>query len=183
MKILGIEGSPRNNGNTEKLVRTILDAAAESGADTRFFKLGKMNISPCLGCIGCRKDGKCVIDDDMQTVYEEMQTCDAIVLGSPVYMWQVTAQVKSFLDRLVPFLKPDFTTRLGTKTIVPVFTQGNPDKNAFKVYFDYLENLFSFLHFNVKSTLVATATRNKDDILLQTNLLEKAQAIGQALAG
>ena len=97
-------------------------------------------------------------------------------------MWQVTAQTKTFLDRLVLFLKPDFTSRLnGPKGLVLAFTQGNPDVNAFKTYFDYLENLFSFLHYDVRGTIVAAGTRQEDDILKQADVLEKARDMGMRL--
>jgi multimeric flavodoxin WrbA len=182
MKILGVEGSPRKNGNTEKLVKTILESASENGAKTKFYKLTEMNISLCLGCSNCRETGACVTNDDMQLLHEEIQTSGAIIIGSPVYMWQVSGQTKLFMDRLVPFIKPDYTTRLkGKKSIFMVFTQGNPDENSFKPYFEYLENLFFFLHYDVKGTIVATGTRDKDDILRQTDLLEKARGIGKNL--
>ena len=182
MKIIGVEGSPREDGNTEKLVKTILDSASENGAQTKFYKLTKMNISLCLGCFNCRETGVCVTNDDMQMLHEEIQTSDVIIIGSPVYMWQVSGQTKLFMDRLVPFIKPDFTTRLkGKKSIFWVFTQGNPDENAFKVYFEYLENLFSFLHYDVKGIIVATGTMDKNAILQQTDMLEKAREIGKKL--
>ena len=182
MKILGVEGSPRNNGNTEKLVKAILESASGNGAQTKFYKLVEMNISLCLGCFNCRETGTCVTNDDMQLLHEEIKATDVIVLGSPVYMWQVSGQTKLFMDRLVPFIKPDFTTRLkGKKSIFMVFTQGNPDENSFRTYFEYLENLFSFLHYDVKGTLVATGTRDKNDILQQTDMLEKAKEIGKKL--
>src|SRR5210317_235079 len=140
MKILGVEGSPRNNGNTEKLVKTILESASENGAKTKFYKLTEMNISLCLGCFNCRETGTCVANDDMQLLHEEIQASDVIIIGSPVYMWQVSGQTKLFMDRLVPFIKPDFTTRLkGKKRVFMVFTQGNPDEKSFKPYFEYLE--------------------------------------------
>ncbi|MFZ0483379.1 MAG: hypothetical protein WAL93_08330 [Desulfobacterales bacterium] len=63
-----------------------------------------------------------------------------------------------------------------------VFTQGNPDKIFFKPCFEYLEKLFSFLHYDVKGTLVATGTRDKNDYLDQTDVLEKARKIGKNLA-
>ncbi|MBU0986433.1 MAG: flavodoxin family protein [Proteobacteria bacterium] len=180
MKILGLEGSPRQNGNTEKLVKAILAGASENGAETKFYKLAAMNISLCLGCLKCREAGNCVTQDDMQLLHDEIQASDVIVLGSPVYMWQVSGQTKLFMDRLVPFIKPDFTTRLkGKKGILMAFTQGNPDEQSFKRYFEYLENLFSFLHFDVKGTIVATGTRDTNDILQQTALLEKAREIGK----
>ena len=182
MKILGLEGSPRKNGNTEKLVKAILDGATERGAETKFYKLAKMDISLCLGCFSCRETGACVTEDDMQLLHEEIQASDAIILGSPVYMWQVSGQTKLFMDRLVPFIKPDFTTRLkGKKSVFMVFTQGNPDEQSFKLYFEYLENLFSFLHYDVKGTMVATGTRDKNDILQQEDVLEKAREIGKNL--
>jgi multimeric flavodoxin WrbA len=182
MKILGLEGSSRENGNTEKLVKAILDSAKENGAEAKFYKLTKMNISLCLGCFNCRETGTCVTDDAMQFLLEEIQASDVIILGSPVYMWQVSGQTKLFMDRLVPFIKPDFTTRLkGKKRLFMVFTQGNPDKNIFKPYFEYLENLFSFLHYDVQGTIVATGTRDKNDILQQADVLEKARKIGKNL--
>jgi multimeric flavodoxin WrbA len=182
MKVIAVEGSPRKNGNTEKLVKTILESASGNGAETKFYKLIDMNIDHCLGCFNCRETGTCVTNDDMRVLHEEIQTSDVIILGSPVYMWQVSGQMKRFMDRLVPFIRPDFTTRLkGKKRIFMVFTQGNPDKDAFKPYFEYLENLFSFLHYEVKGTIVATGTRDKNDILQQTHVLEKAREIGKNL--
>ena len=183
MKILGLEGSHRENGNTEKLVKTILESAKENGADVNFYKLTKMNISLCLGCFNCRETGTCVTDDDMKFLLEEIQTSDGIILGSPVYMWQVTGQTKLFMDRLIPFIRPDLTTRLkGKKRLFMVFTQGNPDKKMFETYFEYLENLFSFLHYDVMGTIVAAGTRDTNDILQQTDVLEKARDIGKNLS-
>ena len=182
MKILGIDGSPRENGNTEKLVKSILQGAEANGAETRHYKVARMNISPCLGCMDCRESGICIHEDDMTPLYDEIQSSNAIVIGSPVYMWQVNAQTKTFLDRLVLFVKPDFSSRLnGPKGLVLAFTQGNPDAHAFKTYFDYLERLFSFLHYDVVETIVAAGTRQENDILQQPEVLEKARGIGMSL--
>ena len=182
MKILGIDGSPRENGNTETLVKAILQGAEANGAETRHYKVAGMNISPCLGCMDCRESGICIHEDDMTPLYDEIQSSDAMVIGSPVYMWQVSAQTKTFLDRLVLFVKPDFSTRLnGPKGLVLAFTQGNPDVHAFKTYFDYLENLFSFLHYDVKGTIVAAGTKQENDILQKADVLERAREIGMSL--
>ncbi|MCK8600522.1 flavodoxin family protein [Desulfoferrobacter suflitae] len=182
MKILGFEGSPRENGNTEKLVKTILEGAGEKGAETAYYKIARMRIAPCLGCMDCRTSGICIHEDDMTPLYDEIRSCDAMIIGSPIYMWQVNAQTKTFIDRLVLFVKPDFSTRLnGRKRMVLAFTQGNPDAGAFKTYFDYLEKLFTFLHYAVKGTIVAAGTRHLDDLLQQTEVLEKAKKIGMDL--
>ena len=68
----------------------------------------------------------------------------------------------------------------GTKSVFMAFTQGNPDEQSFKVYFEYLETLFSFLHYDVKGTFVAAGTRDKNDILQQAGVLEKAREIGKS---
>ncbi len=182
MKVLGLVGSPREGANTEKLVNAILEGAAENGAETKIYNLSKLDLNPCKGCMTCKIEGKCVIDDDMQELYEEVQAADAIVLGSPLYMWEITAQTKLFVDRLVAFIKPDFSTRLNMpKKFVLAYTQGNPDPTTFKPYFDYMEGLFSFMQFDVQGSIVAAGTREKDDILAQEAVLAKAKEMGMNL--
>lgn len=115
MKVIGLIGSPRSGGNTERLVQQILAGAAERGADTRSYSLATMKIAGCQGCYACKTDGKCVQQDDMQTLYTEIDQADVVVFGTPLYMGQMTSQAKAFVDRLTPYLKPDFTTRLAGK--------------------------------------------------------------------
>ena len=182
MKVLGLIGSPRVGGNTTTLVNAILEGAAEKGAETKVYNLSGLDINPCKGCMTCKIEGKCVIDDDMQVLYDEIQAADAVVIGSPLYMWEITAQTKLFVDRLVAFLNPDFSTRLNLpKKLVLAFTQGNPDPNTFKQYFDYMEGLFSFMQFDVQSSIVAAGTYIPDDILQQPEILAKAKEIGKKL--
>ena len=99
MKILGIVGSPRKNGNTSFLVQQALDAANREGIETNIVYLSDYDISDCLGCEGCRDTFACVIKDGMQHIYPLIEEADAIVLGSPTYFYDVTAITKAFLDR------------------------------------------------------------------------------------
>ncbi|MEL4304632.1 flavodoxin family protein [Methanococcoides sp. LMO-2] len=182
MKIIGLNGSPRADGNTAKLVKEILSGASDNGADVQIFNLAKMNVAPCIGCYACKKDGTCILDDDMQKLYDEIQASDVIVLGSPIYMWEMTAQAKSFVDRLCAFIKPDFSTRLnGEKKLILAFTQGNPDSEMFNFYFEYLAKMFGFLAFNVEETIVVTGTVERSDILSQEFILETARQMGKDL--
>ena len=101
MKILGFVGSPREGGNTEILVKEVLKGADESGAETEIVYLNKLDIKPCQACMHCKSNnGECATDDDMQTIYNQLKESDAVVLGSPIYMWQMSAQTKLFTDRL-----------------------------------------------------------------------------------
>ncbi len=98
-RVLGIVGSPRRGGNTEILVDEVLAGTEEAGALTRKVILNELNISPCQACDACQKTGKCVQQDDMVALLEQMERSQAWVLGTPVYWWGPTAQFKAFLDR------------------------------------------------------------------------------------
>ncbi len=183
MKILGIEGSPRKDGNTEKLVKQVLAGAQEAGGRTEFLKLAELSINYCRGCGSCRATGQCVIEDDMDRVVEAIQQSDVIVMGSPIYAWQVSGTTKVFMDRLCRLLTPEYKSRLnGPKRIAFAYTQGNPDPNLFKPYFDYQEKVYAFLGFTLGGRVQATGTRTREDILSQDQTLATAFAFGQGLA-
>ncbi len=103
MKILGVVGSPRLNGNTEVLVATSLAAAQEEGADIELVTLSGKSISPCDSCYSCEQTGKCRVNDDMQPIYAKLLQADGIVFGTPVYFWNVSAQAKALIDRTFAF--------------------------------------------------------------------------------
>lgn len=103
IKILGIVGSKRKNGNTASLIQKAIEAAREEGIESEVIFLGDYNIADCTGCEGCKNTLKCVIDDDMQKIYPRLLKADAIILGSPTYFYNVTAHVKAFLDRCYCF--------------------------------------------------------------------------------
>jgi multimeric flavodoxin WrbA len=103
MRILGIVGSPRKNGNTEILVKETLSSARNYGAETEVINISEMNITSCDGCESCIETGQCHIDDDMQDIYQKLLQSDGIIIGSPAYYWSVTAQTKALIDRTFVF--------------------------------------------------------------------------------
>ncbi|MFH1031827.1 MAG: flavodoxin family protein [Chloroflexota bacterium] len=105
MRILGIVCSARKGGNTEILVKEALETARNAGAQIELVSVAGKNISPCDGCGACEKDGICKIDDDMQTIYRQMETADGIILGTPVYFANVSAQAKAIMDRTYALLR------------------------------------------------------------------------------
>ena len=165
MKVIGFNGSPRKEGNTAWVINRILEGAKEQGAYTESWHFGDLDIKPCKGCLGCVQSGRCVINDDMQKLYCELKKADALVLGSPVYMGQMSAQAKIFTDRLFAHITPRFSPRFkeenAGKKLILVFTQGNPDPDMFKVYFDYTKSMFQMLEFDVKELYVVADMRNE----------------------
>jgi multimeric flavodoxin WrbA len=101
MKILGINASPRGDAsNTGKLVEAVLEGAREAGADVEFVDLCALDIDYCDACGACYATGECPHIDDMADMLDRIAGADGIVLGSPNYINSVTAQMKTFFDRL-----------------------------------------------------------------------------------
>jgi multimeric flavodoxin WrbA len=99
MKVLGIAGSPRRGGNTDLLLEQVMAGAKSAGAETETLMICELEIAPCRHCDGCLKEGKCVIDDDMQQVYPKLRQADRLALASPMFFMGLTAQTKAMIDR------------------------------------------------------------------------------------
>ena len=99
MKVVSFACSPRHGGNTEILMEQGVTGAREAGGDVEVVELRKLNISPCLHCDGCLKEGTCVIDDDMQQIYPKLREADRLILASPVFFMGPAAQTKIMIDR------------------------------------------------------------------------------------
>ncbi|MHC1627087.1 MAG: flavodoxin family protein [Methanoculleaceae archaeon] len=101
MQICGICGSPRGKeSSTRRLVGAVLEGAREAGAETEFIDLCEYEIRYCTACATCYATGECIICDDFTIIYDKMLSSDGIVLGSPNYINNVSAQMKTYLDRL-----------------------------------------------------------------------------------
>ena len=99
MKVLGIAGSPRRDGNTDLLLAEVMRGAASKGAEVKTLILNDLNFIACQHCDACLKKGKCKYRDDMQMIYRELEQADRIVLASPIHFMGVTAQMKAMIDR------------------------------------------------------------------------------------
>jgi multimeric flavodoxin WrbA len=106
MKIVGICGSMRANGNSEWMVDKILESANNEGAQVKKILLRDFDIEYCTGCDACHNNGgNCVINDDMQKIYPLLLEADVIVVGSPNYFKNVSALMKNFIDRTNAFVR------------------------------------------------------------------------------
>ncbi|MDO7787342.1 flavodoxin family protein [Desulforamulus aquiferis] len=110
MKILGVNGSPRKQGNTAVLLHKALEGAASQGAETELIHLYDYNYKGCISCFACKtKDGisygRCAVKDDLRSILNKVEGVDAILLGSPIYFSSVTGEMRSFMERLLfPYL-------------------------------------------------------------------------------
>jgi multimeric flavodoxin WrbA len=99
MKVLGIMGSPRRQGNTDILLDKALEGAREAGAEIEKVLVTNLKISPCLEIYACFKNGNCTIKDEMQMLYKKLLEADHIIFASPIFFYGVTSQAKAVIDR------------------------------------------------------------------------------------
>lgn len=104
VKVVGIMGSPRIGGNTDKMVAWALEGATEAGAEVATVVLRGKKIAQCMGCDACHEPPyRCVHKDDMEQIRQEMEGAQAILLGTPVYWWGPSGLLKTFVDRWYGF--------------------------------------------------------------------------------
>lgn len=99
VRVLGIMGSPRLEGNSDILLDKALSGAEDNGAVIEKIILCEYRISGCIECNDCYESGSCTIGDDMEQIYNAFERTDRIILASPMFFMGVTAQTKAVIDR------------------------------------------------------------------------------------
>ncbi len=182
MKILAISTSPRPESNSVYALNKALNYLEENDVETVMFDFNKMNVNPCQACDFCKtnEEAECAQKDDMQEIYEQLKTADGFILASPIYMGQLTAQAKIFLDRLYAYFMSNWTEKYGNKKVAMLITQGQPEKEAFKTNIDtYVFNFEQIVKFPVLGVEVLTednvpgAVKEKDEQIEQAVNLAK----------
>ena len=152
MKALFVNGSPRKNWNTHKMLESAMKGASDSGAECEMIHLYDYKFKGCVSCFACKVKnnktaGLCAYRDDLRPVLEKALQCDVIVAGSPVYFSYPTGMFRSFIERLLfPIMKyevnPDGTRpRAIDRTIYSgiIYTMNCPEDLAAKIHYpEYL---------------------------------------------
>jgi multimeric flavodoxin WrbA len=105
MKVVAINGSPRKKGNTAQMIESALKGCADAGAETKLYHLIDLKFKGCTSCFACKRLGgpsyaKCGMRDDLTQVLNDVWDADALIVGSPVYFGDVTADLRAFFERL-----------------------------------------------------------------------------------
>lgn len=100
-RIVVLLGSPRKRGNSSKLAEHVSKGARSQGATVETYSLNDMNIKPCQACMKCQKEDSsgCAVKDDMQDLYPKLKEADVVVMASPIYWFNISAQTKTVIDR------------------------------------------------------------------------------------
>jgi multimeric flavodoxin WrbA len=132
MKIITILGSPRNKGNTAKVL-SMFEDNVEKNHEVERINITQYKVGGCLGCLKCKEkksEPGCVQKDDALTIFEKMIQADAIVYASPLYCWSFTSQIKPLIDRHFCLVSgdgtPDHDSLISGKTTALLLTCAGP---------------------------------------------------------
>ncbi|MDY6821000.1 MAG: flavodoxin family protein [Deferribacterota bacterium] len=167
MKVIGISGSPRKDrSNTSKIIKTFLKGVEEENVYSKFIDITERDIKYCIGCDNCHKLGRCVLKDELNDLVDILYEADAFVIGSPVYVFQVSAQLKTFIDRLTHQLHCQ--RFLGKKAVVVTTSGGGyGEKEVINYLKDFLNMTGVFVVSELKKTIQDTKVLidNNDEFL------------------
>lgn len=181
-EIVIFNGSPRKDGNTSTLLDLVAKGARDAGAEVKWHTLFKMKFMACQSCFFCRLHDDCAINDELHEALQDVKKAHAVVIGSPIYMMQMTGPVKNLYDRLFPLTDPHYQPRFGTKKLLTVYSQGMEDPCLFESYFEYTAAMFPSLGFEWAGNIVCTNANDPESAERDAQLKIKAYEAGKALA-
>jgi multimeric flavodoxin WrbA len=117
MKVLIINGSPRQGGNTSIAVREMETVFKEGGVEVETVQIGNKDVRGCIACASCAKTGKCVFDDIVNELAPKFEAADGLVVATPVYYASANATLIACLDRLFYSTHFDKTMKVGASVV------------------------------------------------------------------
>lgn len=185
-KVAVILGSPRKNGNTALLVNEAVKAMRDSGVESEVFYLNEMKIKGCQACYHCKKNEttECKLKDDMKKVHQAIEEADGVLVATPIYWGHVTAQTKTWLDRMFPYVNIKLRSYLPKgKKMSFIFTQNQPNEELFKPAIESFKYILKLIGFKIQDTLIANDLDMgaKPMASEYPELMRKAYEIGKSL--
>jgi multimeric flavodoxin WrbA len=189
-RIVIINGSLRANGNTDVIIKRLLDGAESTDATIKQYVLRDKNINGCKGCYYCYKNNNCSIKDDMQEIHHEIQKSDLIILASPMYWWGVTGLMKTFIDRLYLYYpKRNGHFVAGKKLLIIIPMNVNEKQHGPEAYISEIEPIqttsryiFKRLGMEIIDIVFYPGLSAKGDAIKNRKYLNDSYKLGQKLA-
>lgn len=183
MKITAFLGSSRVKGNTDILTEHVLDGAREVGLETETIALRSLKIGPCTGCEKCwQRDGRpCVRKDDMLDLYTKIADTDVLLIATPVYWYAPTAIMKAFIDRLVPFNRPEGRPLIQGKGVILVTAYEEEGTAAVEPMLRMFDLSFDYLQLRTIGRIIADCAGPKGAVRDQPHVLKQAHDLGLSL--
>lgn len=183
-RVLGIAGSPRRHGNSDRLLEACLDGARAAGAVTDLLVVADAGVAPCRGCNACSSTGECVVRDGVQRAYALIDAADAIVIASPVYFATVPAVLKALYDRCQQYWARRYVLGLKIARRRPgalLLVGGGGDPYGHECAVTTTRSVLAVLGIDYTAELVIRAD-TPSEVGRQPEALVRAGEIGAALA-
>ncbi len=190
MNVVALFGSPRKDGNSATVTAHFLQRARQLGAETKSFYLNELNFRGCQACEACKTvAATCVLQDDLASVLDAVFAADLVVLASPVYYADVSAQLKAFIDRTYAFLVPDYIATdhpsrfPQRKPLVFVLTQGHRDPDWFADILPRYRDIFHWTGFAETHPLRVVDVYHRGAVNARPEVLAEAERLAERLLG
>ncbi|MDO9556658.1 MAG: flavodoxin family protein [Coriobacteriia bacterium] len=183
--VLGIAGSPRRHGNSERMLDAALKGAAEAGARVHMLVVAEADIHPCRGCNSCSLTGECVIRDGMREIYTLIDSADAIIVGSPVFFATVPSVLKILYDRMQPYWARTHVLKLPLPRRRPggyIVVRGGGDPYGFVAAQYSTKSVFAVLGVDYLGEVKVESVDSPSDVGRHPEALEEARALGKMIA-
>jgi len=177
-------GSPRVDGNTEKLADALAEGAKEKGYEVRKVRLASMNLKGCLDCRKCWATGKpCIQNDDMnEKVYPDIEAASVVAFVSPLYFYSWCTQIKPVWDRFIPFYAPDAPRNVKGKKTILLAACGDAEEEKFEGMTASFKYATSYLGWEIVGQVLAPGIYSKGEMETKgTDFIKKARELGKTL--
>ncbi|MFC1860809.1 flavodoxin family protein [Chloroflexota bacterium] len=180
MKVVAITGSSRPAGNTNYLVDQALDEIASKGFETEKICLSQHRVNPCLGHEDCATYKVCTQNDDARWILEKLYNADGIILSSPVYYYNVSAQMKALIDRNYFYYNRKIRMKASCVGLIAI-CGGDGTEHTIRVFNRYLK-LSADIPDNMVVSLAGRANKQLDTVGSNQALTDEARSLGRRIA-
>jgi multimeric flavodoxin WrbA len=178
--ILVLTGSPRKNGNSDKLANAFTVGAQKAGHTTIVFTTADKHIKGCIDCQTCFSKGSaCSIKDDFIKLSPLLEKAEMVVFVTPMYWFTFPVQLKAAIDKFYSFVIAK--RELKVKQCALLVCGGGTDLNTYDGIVKSYKLIAEFMKWNDKGIVIVPGLHGKDEIL-ETDGLQKAETLGRNLA-
>lgn len=175
MKAVLLNGSARNNGSCSYILEKVKEAMCCDFTEIIKYNISKMNIGYCRGCKSCYIDGKCVQNDDVEIIVNDILDADYVFIATPSYWADVPGQLKTFFDRNTPFGDTNENRALFAKKQIKgvgIAVRAGKTERENEVILDFIDHYFGHMDITPVKRFSITEVNTLDDLLCKNNIID-----------
>lgn len=177
-RVLIISTSLRGGSNSDILAKECEKGAMEAGHEVEYISLKGKEIKYCTGCLVCQSKGVCVLKDDVAEIIDKVKNAEVIVFATPIYYYEMSGQMKTFLDRLNPLYSTDYKFR----EIYMIATAAEEEESTFGRAYNGLQGWVDcFEKAELKGIVTGGGINNPNEASEHTEEMKKAYNLGKRL--